>query len=1105
MRIPLPPPLSAAAGPSSYTSPESAIPMSPSTPATPASAFPFPQTPTSPSASTPVSQTKTLFDAGLKCLTPGPTHNPRQAFAKFSQALNKADRSSSGYNWYAEATCLNNMSIAKRQSSEFEEAAKYNKDAWAVAIRALFDERELLLMQKKYFGDSWMDHVIGVLDLDQHEVWISHSRRAYSEDGEYSGINLYDGTTDEGKGKQPIYRTSESNEAPSSDESVRRMESFKSAKSATSSNIPGLLQGTNKTIHGPPVVVIFLDLLTNNGNILFETGDLEAAITCHANCLRLAESMLELFPLEVDFRMSFPLSLARRLSAAMTGVIPPDHDQLSSNTTSLNDRDFFFDPNYPTPTPTHRIRLSYLHRSLINAQARSLTHLGLCCQALGLDDAAIQCNSHAYEIIAFYKKYTVVGSIVPGMEVKPPEPPESVVVAAEAAAAASAAESKVERQEFVDELSSSSSIRDVETESVVAKTSSKKNKIVLPLVPWLEAQKEMMVKTNVYFKEVVDPTIGAILGNFAASFYAKGRIAAAFDYLVDSSSVFREIGFAEGVELTNASISALKVDFGRSLKNLHWAKQMELLTAGRIAQIEECALYWTKLGIETAAREHYGAAWTVPGWKGLKQSFLYFKEKDNLFSMLVTMLNMVSAQITNNQPYVALYILGNLMTESTRSGLSLSTTKEAQRTLRPELPETLKLHAHFLYCQTIYLLQRHIDPLDFPKLIINIRQDFYLDMSLDGLNILARALNPEITDPLNLETLVSTFSTQFQALDKMREEVVQSVPYSFLYFFIGASGFYTLASSMKKFVDLTLDNRANKNPHLYGIGVGIDMKMQQYNLVLAIPGKQKWVEVVNSDDYENMHRNYTAQKQKLYDGVYMSLDIAAKEALDKWRDNSEEGSGGRGMVGGSAGNNRGVGGSSSVVSGGFMSPSTRFIGFVPDLYKLGPILRDVAPIVGGVSGADGMGRGSNAPPVSRYVASIQASFFCATGLLSVSSDVLVNSAYLIQQGSRYKEDIVLALKIKEDGSVQPDVMMGQLLDACGSSYRGGLGMCDSCLRMLLEEVAVWSPEIAFVSTKGIVVRSEAQEENNRGLSQQFVREQTEQESKVFPCRHYYVG
>ncbi|KAI8831028.1 hypothetical protein BJ741DRAFT_327332 [Chytriomyces cf. hyalinus JEL632] len=58
---------------------------------------------------------QTLFEQGVRHLSPEGGQTPNQAYAKFDQSVRRAPAPGQpSYDWYSHATCLNNMAVAKR-------------------------------------------------------------------------------------------------------------------------------------------------------------------------------------------------------------------------------------------------------------------------------------------------------------------------------------------------------------------------------------------------------------------------------------------------------------------------------------------------------------------------------------------------------------------------------------------------------------------------------------------------------------------------------------------------------------------------------------------------------------------------------------------------------------------------------------------------------------------------------------------------------------------------------------------------------------------------------------------------------------------------------
>ncbi|KAI8854411.1 hypothetical protein BC829DRAFT_190828 [Chytridium lagenaria] len=172
-----------------------------------------------------------------------------------------------------------------------------------------------------------------------------------------------------------------------------------------------------------------------------------------------------------------------------------------------------------------RINLSYLHRSTLLAQARSLTHLGVICQYYGLDDNAFQCHYHASALLSYY------GSRSPSF-------------------------------------------------TAVDKDKDKSGSTG-PNRPWYT------MKLDLYE--------GGIAVNLASALHAKGRIPAALDRLNRALRLFNTNNDNVGKMRALANASALKIEVGKVVGNLHWLRNMDTQARGA-GEVDECKRYWVLQG-----------------------------------------------------------------------------------------------------------------------------------------------------------------------------------------------------------------------------------------------------------------------------------------------------------------------------------------------------------------------------------------------------------------------------------------------------------------------------------------------------------------------------
>ncbi|KAI8845619.1 hypothetical protein BJ741DRAFT_585303 [Chytriomyces cf. hyalinus JEL632] len=979
----------------------------------------------------------TLFEQGVHLLSPEGGQSSAQAYAKFDQALRRAPAPGQpNYNWYAHVTCLNNMAVAKRQASRFDDALSRIQEAWGVAVGAVVQEKRRLLAIGEEAGSDWMELVVDSLALDQDAIWVSAIQEHHTDGNDVGGGSSSGG----GSSGSEFHKTEP---APMDDENIR-------------------------ILHGPPIVALFLDLTTNMGNILYNVGYIPESLNQHSSCLRLGESVLEAFPLDAEFRMSFPLSIPNRFATTMTGglqsapVAVPGEPQPAAGAVQP-------DPNMPAPPLNRRLHLSFLHRTVIIAQARSLTHLAVCCQALGLDDAALQCNSHAHEIVSFYRKFGIIGGVRDGTQVvrsEAAETPGAVVVRAKS--------KRIKRDEQF---------------------------------RWQEMQTQKM---DVFAKDIIEPLQAGVIANLAMSFYMKGRFASSMEYLVRSSVLFRKLGHVLAYTRVLSSIHALKIDLGRSLKGLHWIRNMETQASGP-TEIDECSRYWGPPRIhginvdpssadpDTFASASIGANWINPGLKDLKACLEIFKEKDDLFSVLLTLVNLATGYIINGQPYIALYILGSMLNEQTASGLSLLKMTDDNDSSTAKMPEVLKLHTHFTLCQAVFLvlrLQNGPNEELFPR-FIDIDPETLLCCYSEPISALIEAMDLQIHNFLDLDMLCVGFVTAVQDLEKTRDEIMSDISYAMLYItYIGEGGYFGAAarymntlSSASQGPSTTTDQAYLS--HIYGIGTGVDFYSQQSILIRMLMGKNDWLNASNIYRYETRGRSilyYTQGAQK--------LDTTVKDALELFR--------------------RGSGEVTNASSG-----------LISNLHESTIAALLIPPMSG-----DGYGSGDSydnlsidqqqvqparTPAISKFTAAMQTSMFTAPSLFAISGDIMAYGAFQMSvqrsrnqySGDGIAADLLSVLRIPSTPT--PARIHRDLLAAGAAAYSGGLGMCEGCMRDMLRDPDSYG-ELVFVSTEGAIVGATphagevvfggaADPDNSilvkRGLVDLRGRH-------MFPCRHYYV-
>ncbi|KAJ3402263.1 hypothetical protein HDU80_005227 [Chytriomyces hyalinus] len=976
-----------------------------------------------------------LFDQGIQFMTPGVALSPMQAFEKFDLCLRRAEPPNSpSYNWYYHATCLNNMAVAKRQCSRFEEAITLIQEAWTVTIHALVAEKFKLNAMGMDLGSDWMELVVSLLSLDSSAQWITYMEELQNQPVEYHASGHLFPHRSDSVGSQSQYETE-----------------------------------ATKVLHGPPIVVLFFDLTTNLGNILFNLGLYEEAISQHSNCLRLAETVFEYFPLDADFRMSFPLSIAARFKTSMAGGRPdlrPSKSNSDSSTPAADSSSThsgaaagnpLHDPNMPTPPRNRRLHLSYLHRSTILAQSRSLTHLAVCCQSLGLDDAALQCNSHALEIISFYGRVGIIGGVKEGTEAK-----SGYALARYWTTVKEKGEDAVVRQKSQKRLSRDEQMK------------------------WQEEQTKHM---DVYKKDAMDPLKACIMGNTAVSFYAKGRFSSSMEQMVESSAIFQSLHCTSMQTRALSSIHALKLEIARTLKSLHWLRNMESQAIGA-SEMEECTRYWGPprlrgISMEGAsdapdmfAPESVGANWAVSGLTGLKQCLTIFKEKNDLVGMLYTLVNIASGYIINGHPYVALYILGTLLTEETSSGESIASQAAASGN-SAKIPESLRLHVHFTVCQAVFLLLRlQQSPTQdlFPQFLeIDPKNDTLLCCFAEPITALLEALDLQIYNFMDLEVLAVGFVTAVQGLERTREDIVNQVPYSMLYPYIGGQDAYFGATA--RFLNAqslgsseNMRSDVNSTDYLFGIGTGIDFYTQQSILIRILMGKNDWLNA--SDAYKYEHERsihfYTEGAKK--------LDATVTEALDIFRVDSRE--------------------------------ITSRSGLISAMHE-GSLAALMIPPVGPMTDADTSANDS----VKRFAAAMQSSAFTAPTMFAISADVMASGAYQMQTRGQQSNaanafsNLLAVLGIP--ATPTPARVHRDLLGASVAAFSGGYGMCEACMRNVLQDSDSYG-ELVFIGADGSSVGMRLFDgqavqvfAGQPGATVAATRASAEVNGKfMFPCAHY---
>ena len=150
---------------------------------------------------------------------------------------------------------------------------------------------------------------------------------------------------------------------------------------AASLNSQSRLQSGCDPLHGPPILVWLMHLLTNLGNVYFSCGDYPLAMEHYGKCVRLVDSVLEEYPLDTVL-----------LDAIRTASAIVSETQL-----------------FGLKKSSKQFKLSYLHSEALITHVRTLSHLGLCYGALGMTDESLSHQLTARNLLL------AIASCVPAM------------------------------------------------------------------------------------------------------------------------------------------------------------------------------------------------------------------------------------------------------------------------------------------------------------------------------------------------------------------------------------------------------------------------------------------------------------------------------------------------------------------------------------------------------------------------------------------------------------------------------------------------------------------------------------------------------------------
>ncbi|KAI9330212.1 hypothetical protein DFJ73DRAFT_97380 [Zopfochytrium polystomum] len=1008
---------------------------------------PIPQAPVIPERRAKRKTVDELLDLGAALFSP-PHSDFHAAFVKWDMANSQAELEK---DYFSQARALSNMGCAYRALSKFENALNYLKKSWAASL-AYCKEQEYLLqtgaMSPNATQESshWYGIVSRTLDLDNPDLYTAE---------------LGD----------PIDILTSSFDASSiSEKYARRSHSVKSSASNSSAQ-SGL--STNEPFCGPPIVIWFMNLTTNLGNAYFSLGKFEHAVNWHAKCLLLAETVLEENPL------------------------PPEFDNSANEAGRMGNR-----PNAAPSRSNQKIKLSFLHQSTIMAQSRSLTHIGVCCQFLGLDDSALQCHSHASSILGFYAERSP--SFVASGGNAPPSPRSTVT----------------SHNSGSDNAKGKS--RDGDENTVTSSTPNPR--------AWQNTQ-----------LDCVQATISA---NLAASYHAKGRLPAAIERLERAAKQFKSANDVLGSARVRASLGAMKIEVGRVLGSLHWIRNMEVQAVGA-GEVNECMRYWGPPRLkgvnlssgewDEAANISVGSPWVCDGIQVILDELRIMKEKEDLFGVLTSLLNIASGYTVQKHPYMALHAIGQLLPEQQKSLTNIYMAARESRSI----PQFLHLHACYTICQAVFLLtrlQRSPEQVLYPGPIPDDTDGFPFFNPIPINSVLSElGMGFVSIDLPELDSLIAGYLSSQDTVNRTRMEVQSSLSYSVLYSYIGGSAVAETPAAPRggsssqpnatlgRDVSTALGNTAAQAA-MMGVGTGMDSMRQKTALISAMGGKADWMLAARYDIVFNERpaREYYIQGT-------LKLDRAAKETVKALTAGSTSGPPLSPIGGSSSSLVPGTGTLAADLAGTGRTSTDPALtsadsGLVSAFFSLTGAAFAVPPV------------NPSAPPTYHHALpcfspvvtpALRATSFASPALFALAADTMAFAAFQLQAragavgaatgygGSTSAAavaaaaaasglDLLSILRIPMHPG--PAKVHRELLSAAASMYCALLGWCETCMRDCLREPDS-GVDIVFIGRDNTVGLS-TEPRNKDGpeivaSSSASTHSGDTIKTNKFPCEHYY--